>query len=227
MKLLTVLCLAVVIVFSSISSSSQATSSINKNRNPMIVMNPFGNPIYEKLAIDPKTGTIHMGVIDLHILETLQTALMYLNQAGHKTITIDLHSPGGNVLAMDIIGGMFDDFRKQTGSKINTRVSKNNACMSACTIIFTYGDLRIAHESSTFMFHSPRIDLGEMGKKIPSLQKHFDKSVEDMQLQFVEIYTKFCGISPINDIVISHQDGFIRADALKDMCHTYITHLAN
>lgn len=80
--------------------------------------------------------------------------LRYLKNIGVKKIIIDMDSPGGETASGYFIISVMKDLQ-QSGIKIEIDVKETSHCMSMCTVIFAYADIRKAHELSLWMFHSP------------------------------------------------------------------------
>lgn len=84
------------------------------------------------------------------------------NKGTKQIITISLNSGGGNIneaiKAIQYIRNLNND----PLIEINTKVSSFSDCESACTILFTAGEKRLASERSEFGFHSPKLEKGKI-----------------------------------------------------------------
>lgn len=175
---------------------------------------------------DFKTGTIYIGAVeDSTVYEQVDDSIKALELMGFKTIIFDLHSPGGSTTIMSLI--IIDmDLMKAQGIKVVTRIDENNSCMSACTLIFLNGDVRIAHRRSVFMIHSPylsgSVDFG--GRE--AVKQYEEQDLDNIRAQFKKKFIEVCGdkTSILTDVYdkVNH---FYASRALKDACPAYITNL--
>lgn len=100
------------------------------------------------------TYRIH-GTIDYHVLKDFYEFLRKHDSSHIKTFTLVLDSPGGNVDFTKQIIKNLNRMKSVDGTTVITRVEKYSFCASACTVLFTVGDQRLAHARSFWTFHSP------------------------------------------------------------------------
>ncbi len=84
-----------------------------------------------------------------------------LQENDERVIIIDLSSGGGDLQASLRFVGEVYSLASRLGVQIDTRVT--SSCESACTILYTAGQNRLASRSAQFGFHSPKIE-----SRIPS-----------------------------------------------------------
>lgn len=91
------------------------------------------------------------------LIKNIEKNIRKLKLTEERVIIIELSSGGGNIQeALRFV----DDVARLSqlhGVQINTRVNYSS-CESACTILFTAGELRMAGPKSRFGFHSPAIE---------------------------------------------------------------------
>lgn len=80
-----------------------------------------------------------------------------LKENEERIVVVDLDSGGGNI--QEAIRFVRDVYRLSLENRIeiNTRI-RNGSCESACTIMFTAGEKRIASKYARFGFHTPKLE---------------------------------------------------------------------
>lgn len=116
------------------------------------------NGFKDKAAIDVdvNTNTFYVYEIKNKTMYVFEAESNLMAANGVKEITLNLHSPGGSLLAAHVIIEQIN-ILKEYGIKVHTVVESGNACMSACPLIFLAGDTRTSSGDSVFMFHSPYV----------------------------------------------------------------------
>ncbi len=76
-----------------------------------------------------------------------------MESSKYNRVVLELNSLGGRTKESDLIKASMDKLRAN-GKTVDTFVANGSTCQSACTLLFMYGDHRIAGEAATFMFHS-------------------------------------------------------------------------
>lgn len=84
------------------------------------------------------------------------------NRGTKQIITISLSSGGGNINEAIRAIQHIRNLNNDPLIEINTKVSSYSDCESACTILFTAGEKRLASERSEFGFHSPKLEKGKI-----------------------------------------------------------------
>lgn len=83
------------------------------------------------------------------------------NKGNQIEITLNLGSGGGNINETIRAINVIRELNKDPLITINTKVSGWGSCESACTILYTAGEKRIASKNSQFGFHSPKFQSGD------------------------------------------------------------------
>lgn len=86
------------------------------------------------------------------------------NQESGVEITLLLESLGGDVNHTLRAVKFIREMNQNPAVTINTKVMPRKTCESACTILFTAGEKRIAGSKALFGFHAPKIVKGDLGK---------------------------------------------------------------
>jgi ATP-dependent protease ClpP protease subunit len=103
-------------------------------------------------------GTINARNVDDLIKRLTSTLSSFPDQK--VEIMIGLHSPGGEIKHAIRAIHFIKDLNRDPLVQIHTKVTRHSSCESACTILFTAGERRYAHLSSSFGFHSPKFQRG-------------------------------------------------------------------
>jgi ATP-dependent protease ClpP protease subunit len=115
----------------------------------------------------PKNGTVRLQpnaaiVIDGPLLggqsKLFAEILAYLHKEKTKHITILLNSEGGTANEVNFIIGAMQVFQRKGGT-ITTSLPEHGICWSICPLIIAFGDQRIAHEDTSWMFHRVSPDV--------------------------------------------------------------------
>ena len=185
-----------------------------------VVFNPFSKT--DVMQINLKTHTFYIYAISLDVASHFEKFSTLMMNNGVKEITINLHSPGGELEAAQIIEEQVG-ILKEHGIKINTIVESKNACMSACPIIFLTGDSRIASEDSVFMFHAPYIQYPHNASQAEV--RFVEKDLAKSRTEFANRLAKVC---PGNEdvakmLIFDHEDHFFKALVLQAGCSKIFT----
>lgn len=89
------------------------------------------------------------------------------NKGTRQIITISISSGGGDINEAIRAIQHIRNLNNDPLIEINTKVSSYSNCESACTILFTAGEKRLASERTDFGFHSPKLEKG----KIPGMTR--------------------------------------------------------
>lgn len=164
---LSIFVISTLILFSNIQPNSNINTKLNDTENTVISPKkemtennlPY-NPFRDKLQIqvDTKTNTFFIFEIGEDTLSVFESESNLMSMNGVKDININLHSPGGNLFVTKVILEQIK-LLKERGIKIHTVVDPQNACMSACPLVFLSGDTRVASGNSVFMFHAPYVQF--------------------------------------------------------------------
>lgn len=83
------------------------------------------------------------------------------NKGNQIEITLNLSSGGGNINETIRAINAIRELNNDPLIQINTKVSNWGSCESACTILYTAGEKRIASKHAQFGFHSPKFQSGD------------------------------------------------------------------
>lgn len=193
-----------------------------------LVLQHFNTSPYQLLSFNEQTQTIYLGEIN-----TISASLFWgvaekisQNPKG-KIVTVDLHSPGGQVVAMKIIMNVIQ-ILKDRGFTVITIVKPNHGCMSACTRIFLEGDQRLASSSSVWMFHAPYYSNKKIkNHNIPLPMKMLmDERNQKQRNDFINHYEKTCGFTKISKVIKEgKENSYASGKRLKSICWRYITRI--
>ncbi|MEL7486930.1 MAG: ATP-dependent Clp protease proteolytic subunit [Pseudomonadota bacterium] len=92
------------------------------------------------------------GAIDAPMADAIEAAFADWRDKA-TVIVLDLHSPGGAVQEGDRVIKAIARMRKS--HRVHTYVGPGADCLSMCVPVYLQGELRIAHETSRWMFHEP------------------------------------------------------------------------
>jgi hypothetical protein len=84
------------------------------------------------------------------------------NKGNQLVITLSLDSGGGNINETIRAVNKIRQLNNNPLIEINTKVS-SGSCESACTILYTAGEKRLASKYAQFGFHSPKFQSGNKG----------------------------------------------------------------
>lgn len=84
------------------------------------------------------------------------------NKGSNLVITLSLDSGGGNINETIRAVNKIRELNNDPLIEINTKVSYGS-CESACTILYTAGEKRLATKHAQFGFHSPKFQSGNKG----------------------------------------------------------------
>ena len=175
----------------------------------------------EVLAVNLKTHTFYIYTITEDVFTNFEKYSTLMVSQGVKEITINLHSPGGELDAAKLIEEQID-ILKEHGVHVKTIVESSNACMSACPIIFLAGDEKIASSNSIFMFHSPylRYPHNVSQAEIRFVEKDLAKARDE----FVGRLNAACPAdATIGLFIYDHGDHFLSATDLQTRCSGFFT----
>lgn len=147
---------------------------------------------YDKSYADHSTNTIYIGEISDNAFSVLEIEGSIMQMNGAKEITIVLNSPGGSLFAAEIMKVQMDLFRKR-GVTLTTKILPNESCMSACPLIFAYGDKRIADDTSVLMFHSPYNMIDPTYPE--AVQIYLQETLQQLRVDYINAMSKVCGKS--------------------------------
>ena len=85
---------------------------------------------------------------------------------------------------------------KRQGITVTTLVDRKHTCMSACTLIFLEGNIRVAHEKSAFLFHTPKMsEPGFSFFRRWTTRKNpiYKMSINYARNTFIRKFSKMCG----------------------------------
>lgn len=184
----------------------------------IIVLNDF---LKNNFQVDRENNTIHIGVIDDKVIGLLEQEAFVFDLLGKKNITLDFHSPGGSLDAMHAIIIQLQRM-KQQGFHITTKVGENNACMSACTLLFLQGDVRIAHSKSIIMIHSP---YWKSNQRLPwSLRQHYNNELQLDRMKFIYFLEQVCPQNgKLSQDILDQKDHYYTSTGVNESCPGFIT----
>ena len=84
------------------------------------------------------------------------------NKGSNLVITLSLDSGGGNINETIRALNKIRELNQDPLIEINTKVG-SGSCESACTILYTAGEKRLATKHAQFGFHSPKFQSGNKG----------------------------------------------------------------
>lgn len=197
------------------------------NLNQMFQSNdrPEWNDFNDKdqVVVDRHTNTFYIYSITGDAFEAFERESNYMAFKGVKVITINLHSPGGE---MDSAYFITEQIRllKAEGIKVNTIIDKKNACMSACPMIFLAGDTRTASENSVIMLHAvyAQFPYNVSEPVINEIEHELRLDRERYAHRLEEVCTKDTSIAMD---VLDHKEHFYLAKDLDTRCggNTFFT----
>lgn len=160
-------------------------------------------------GIGKETSNLFTSVTDMMVNDVVEKE--------DNNIVIVLNSPGGSLYHAYII--IFQMNRlKEMGYNIITVVEKEKSCMSACGIIFASGDERIAHESATFMLHSPYYGSG-INDLHPAERGYLEYDLDNSRNEYIKIMESVCGDSPIiRKAITDKKDHYFSIDSIQNAC---------
>jgi ATP-dependent protease ClpP protease subunit len=168
------------------------------------------------IEVDTATNTFYIYEIrdkTMSVFEA-ESNLMAIN--GVKEITLNLHSPGGSLFAAHVILEQIK-ILKERGIKVNTVVESQNACMSACLLIFLAGDTRTASGDSVFMFHAPYVQFSYNTPE--PVYYVVQKDLRNDREEFANILGKACPADQrIKLDVLDHKEHYYTANQLVTKC---------
>jgi ATP-dependent protease ClpP protease subunit len=176
--------------------------------------NPFEKE--DVLTVDRKTNTFHMYEITDKTFEGFETESNMMQINGVKDITINLHSPGGELESAAFI---VEQIRilKAHGITVHTVIDEKNACMSACPLIYLTGDTRTAYANSVIMLHAPYVQF-----PYNTPEPVYNVVQQELRIErdkYVKVLQTTCSKDPsIGMDVIDHHEHFYRADDLDTRC---------
>jgi ATP-dependent protease ClpP protease subunit len=108
------------------------------------------------------------GPINPKTIQSLSEKIQRLILNNDRDIVLTLESKGGEVPSAVTLAKMLTDLKK-SGHRIVT--FNRSVCYSACTIIFSAGDVRMATPQAKFYFHS--IGVKGAGKNWKEVQRYW------------------------------------------------------
>jgi len=202
-----------IIHITSTPQGDDVTETLKKLLSPP-EYNPFNKD--DEMVVNRGTDTFYLYSVSENAASAFERESNMMVEGGAKEITINLHSPGGELFAAYVIREQAHILQER-GVKIKTVIDDKNACMSACPIIFMLGDERVASANSVFMFHSPYVQfpyntsedvMREVMREIRTDKDAYAKMLEDM-----------CPNDPAIKLdIYDHQEHYYRADELAATC---------
>lgn len=195
-------------------TADDPTEQIKKALNPRPDFNPFNAT--DQMIIDRKTNTFYLYLVSEEAADAFEHESNMMAANGVKEITIDLHSPGGQLVAAAFITQQMKILNEK-GIKIKTIVEDKNACASACPIIFLAGNEKIAFANSVFMFHSPYIKFPYNTPENVMIEMMRELRVD--RDDYAKMLKNSCPAdNTIQMFVYDHEDHFLTAKDLSDHC---------
>lgn len=162
------------------------------------------------------SGEITKSSID-RLLKRLDKAIAE-NKADQKEIVITLDSGGGNINETIRAINRIRELSAQPGIDIHTKVNSYSDCESACTLLFTAGEKRLASRHSRFGFHSPKFQSGPLG----------GLTADDIEERYRRIWLEYVAkVDPTSALMIEsreylldHDMSYVDAD---DLASGYVT----
>lgn len=187
---------------------------LKKLLTPIPDYNPFNT--VDQMVVDRHTNTFYLYSVSEDAAVTFEHESNLMAANGVKIITINLHSPGGELLAANVMQQQIR-ILKERGIKIRTVVADHNACMSACPLIFLAGDEKIAYANSVFMFHSPYIQFPYNTSE--DVMTEYMRELRVNKDEYSAELVKYCPADPsIKMDIYDHEEHFYRSDALAARC---------
>lgn len=139
---------------------------------------PAGPKINDILdVLQTKSKVFFSGAINKSSINRLLKRLdkvIEKNQGSKQVITLSLSSTGGDINETIRAVRYIRSLNLDPLITINTKVSSHSDCESACTILFTAGEKRLADERSRFGFHSPKLEKGKVsGMTKKEIEEHY------------------------------------------------------
>lgn len=103
------------------------------------------------------------------------------NKGSQLVITLSLDSGGGNINETIRAVNKIRELNQDPLIEINTKVSYGS-CESACTILYTAGEKRLATRHAQFGFHSPKFQSGDKG---PLTRKEIEDRYRRIWLSYI------------------------------------------
>lgn len=181
--------------------------------------NPFNET--EVITINRNTNSFYIGEIVEESFTYFEKYSSEMAARGVKTITIHLHSPGGELDVAKLIEQQIKILQER-GIKVITVVDDGNACMSACPIIFLAGDEKIAASNSVFMFHAPYVNFPANTSEAEF--RFVEHELNAVKVEFSKRLEQTC---PTDDSIrmamFDHTDHFYLASELLSKCSKFFT----
>ena len=196
------------------SPADDVVSQLEKLLQPEPEYNPFNDK--DQMVVNRNTNTFYLYSVSDEAAITFEKESSLMVANGVKTITLDLHSPGGDLFAADVMNEQIR-ILKERGVHIRTIVEDKNACMSACPLIFMAGDERIAYANSVFMFHSPYMLFPYNTPE--DVMSAYWKTLRISKDEYAAKFNQYCPADPtIKMDIYDHDAHFYRSDELAARC---------
>lgn len=176
--------------------------------------NPFNDA--DEMVVNRTTNTFYLYKVTSGASDAFEKESNMMAINGVKEITINLHSPGGEITAAYVITQQIKILNEK-GVKVKTIVEDKNACMSACPYIFLAGNEKIAFANSVFMLHSPYIQF-PYNTPEPIMEEYMRELRADRD-RFAKQFQDACPADKtIAMDMYDHDNHFYRADELDKRC---------
>lgn len=135
------------------------------------------------------------------------------NKGSQLVITLSLDSGGGNINETIRAINKIRELNKDPLIEINTKVSYGS-CESACTILYTAGEKRIATKHAQFGFHSPKFQSGKLGTMT---KKEVEERYRRIWLGYIsEVDQNAATIIKDRRYLMDHEMSFMSGKELKN-----------
>lgn len=170
----------------------------------------------DQMIVNLDTNSFYIFKINEDVSEAFEQESTVMASNGVKHITINLHSPGGDVEAAYFIKEQIKILNEK-GITVTTFIDNYDACMSACPLIFLAGNERIAYSSSVIMLHGPYITFPY---NVPeNVMNQLMRELRRDKEEFAIVLRQYCVNNPdIVEDLFNHHDNYYTAQKLKEKC---------